>query len=70
MVKTLPSNAGDAGSILGQRAKIPLVSWPKSQNVKHNKYCNKFNKDFRNGPYKKKILKKTPKPRDNISKNT
>ena len=54
MVKTLPSNAGDAGSTLGQRAKIPPVSWPKSQNVKQKKYCNKFNKDFRNGPYKKK----------------
>ena len=29
MVKTLPSNAGIVGSIPGQGAKIPHVSWPK-----------------------------------------
>ena len=29
MVKTLPSNAGDAGSIPGHRAVIPCASWPK-----------------------------------------
>ena len=59
MVKTLPSNAGGAGSIPGQGAKIPHASWPKNQNIKKKKqYCNKSNKDFKNGPHqKKKILK-------------
>ena len=32
MVKTSPSNAEGTGSIPGQRAKIPYVSWPKTQN--------------------------------------
>ena len=34
-VKTLSSNAGSAGLILGQRAKILHVSQPKNQNVNH-----------------------------------
>ena len=29
MVKTLPSDAGVASSILGQGAKIPHALWPK-----------------------------------------
>ena len=29
VVKTLPSNAGGVGSILGQEAKIPHAAWPK-----------------------------------------
>ena len=29
VVKTSPSNAGGTGSISGQGAKIPHVSWPK-----------------------------------------
>ena len=31
VVKTSPSNAGGAGSIPGQRAKIPQDSWPENQ---------------------------------------
>ena len=54
MVKTLPSDAGGAGSIPGQGAKIPHASWPKNQNIKPKQYCNKFNKDFKNGPHQKK----------------
>ena len=34
VVKTLPSNAGVAGSIPGQGAKIPHVLEPKKQNIK------------------------------------
>ena len=34
MVKTSPSNAGGAGSIPGQGAKIPHASGPKNQNIK------------------------------------
>ena len=55
MVKTLPSNVGDAGSIPGQGAEIPHASRPKNQNIKQKQYCNKFNKDFKNGPHKKII---------------
>ena len=31
VVKTSPSNAGGAGSIPGQEAKIPHASWPKEK---------------------------------------
>ena len=31
---------------------------PKNPNMKQKQYCNRFNKNFTNGPYKKKILKK------------
>ena len=46
MVKTSPSNAGGAGLIPGQGAKIPHASGPKNQKIKQKQYCNKFNKDF------------------------
>ena len=54
MVKTLPSNAGGVGLIPGQGAKIPHASGPKNQNIKQKQYCNKFNKDLKNGPHQKK----------------
>ena len=57
MVKTSPSNAGCAGSIPGQGAKIPHTSWPKDQNVKKKQYHNKFNKDFKNVPHQKIYIK-------------
>jgi len=53
VVKTSPSNAG---SIPGQGVKIPHASWPKNQNIIQKQYCNKFNKDFKNDPYKKKTI--------------
>ena len=57
MVKTLPSNAGGVGSIPRWGAKISHASWPKYQNIIEKRYCNKFNKDFKNGQisYKKRI---------------
>ena len=59
MVKTSPSNAEGAGLIPVWGAKIPHALQPKYQNIKQKQYCNKFNKDFKNGPHqKKKILKK------------
>ena len=58
MVKTSPSNAGGAGSITGQGAKIPHASWPKKQNIKQKQDCNKINKDFKNGPHQKNLKKK------------
>ena len=30
----------------------------KKQNIKQKQYCNKFSKDFKNGPHQKKNLKK------------
>ena len=30
----------------------------KNQNIEKSQYCNKFNKDFKNGPHQKKIFKK------------
>ena len=66
VVETSPSNAGGSGLISGRGAKIAQTSHPKK--TKHKKkpkthkkqkqYCNKFNKDFKNGPHKKKTLKK------------
>ena len=41
VVKTLPSKAGGAGSILGQGTKIPHALGPKNQNIKQKPYCNK-----------------------------
>ena len=49
MVKTSPSNAGGVGSIPGWGAGIPHASQPKNQNIKQKQYCNKFNRDFKNG---------------------
>ena len=49
MVKILPSSTGDAGSIPGRRLKYHTPSRPKD--VKQKQYCNKFNKDFKNGPH-------------------
>ena len=48
--KTVPSNAVDAGSIPGWRAKI---SQPKIQNIKQKQCCNIYNKDFKNGAHQK-----------------
>ena len=41
----------------GWYAKILHALGPKSQNIKLNQYCNKFNKDFKNDPQKKKKTK-------------
>ena len=51
VVKTSPSTAKGMGSIPGQGAKISHASGPKNQEVKQKQYCNKFNKDFKNGPH-------------------
>ena len=59
--KTLPSHGGGVGLIPGQ---ITHGSWPKNQNMNNrSKNCNKFNKDFKNGPHQKK-KKKTPSKKD------
>ena len=58
MVKTSPSNAGDAGLNPGQGAKFTHALWPKTLDIKQKQYCNKFNKGFTNGPHQKKSFKK------------
>ena len=53
-VKTSSSTARAEGLISGQVAKIPQALWPKSQTIKQKQCCNKFRKDFKNGPHQKK----------------
>ena len=56
-VKTVPSSAGGTGSsVPGWGTKIPRASY-KNQNIKQKQYCNKLNKDFKNGPHQKKKKK-------------
>ena len=59
VVKISPSNAGDVCSTPGQGAEISYASWPKHWNVKQ-KWCNKFNKDFRNDPLEMDPLEMDP----------
>ena len=47
-------NAEGVGSTPGWGAEVPHDSWPKKQNIKQKQYCNKLNKEFKNGPHKKK----------------
>ena len=61
MVRTSPSKAGGAGSIPCWGAKIPHISGPKDQNIKQKQDCNKFNQDFKNGPYQNKFKKSKEK---------
>ena len=56
MAKASPSNAGGAGLIPAQEAKIPHASWQKDQNIKQNQYCNKISKDFLNFLKKKSVI--------------
>ena len=62
VVKTSPSNAGGAGSIPGQGAKIPHTSWPENQNIKikiktQKQYYNKFNEDFLKNKNKAEVMR-------------
>ena len=48
VTETLPSSAGDTGSIPGQGVHIPHASLPKKKRkkAKHKTIFNKFNEDF------------------------
>ena len=70
MVKSPPSNAGAAGLIPGQGAKILHNSCPKNQNIKQKLTVNYYNsicyntvknsiKTLQNGSHQKKKTKKT-----------
>ena len=48
IIKTSPSNTEGIGSIPGWGAKISHASRPKRATLKTVRYCNKFNKDFKN----------------------
>ena len=52
-----PATAGSAFSVPGWEARIPHASWQKDQTIEQRQCCNKFNKDLKNGPHQKKILK-------------
>ena len=52
---TSTSISGGVSLIPGPGDKIPHVSQPKKQNIKQKQYCNKFNKDFKNGPCQKNL---------------
>ena len=59
VVKILPSNAGGAGLIPGQGAKIPHALWPKNQNIKNRSNIVRNSiKTLKMVHIKKKILKK------------
>ena len=57
VIKTSPFNPGDVGLIPGEGVKIPPASWPENQIIKQKQYCNKVNKDFKNHPHQKNLLK-------------
>ena len=59
MGKMSPSSAGGVGLIPGWGAKIhmPHGQRTKKKKKKRKHYCNRFNKDFKNGPHQKKIFK-------------
>ena len=59
-VKTSPSNAGVHVQSL-VRELDPTCLQAKDQNKEQKQYYNKFDKDFKDGPHQKKILKKKKK---------
>ena len=60
VVKISPSKCRGCGLDPWSGAKVPHAvrlkknKKQKNQDIKQKKYCNKCNKDFKNGPYKKK----------------
>ena len=51
VTKTSASNAGGMSLVPVQGTKILQASQAKNQNIKYKQYCNKFNRDFLNGPH-------------------
>ena len=47
-------------SLVGE-LKSHMPCGQKNQNIKQKQYCNKFSKDFKNGPHQKKKSKKSHK---------
>ena len=63
MVETSPSNAGGAGSIPGQGARIPHALWPKNQNIKQSSIVTNSVKTLKMVHIKKK---KNQKKKSNL----
>ena len=63
MVKTSPSNTGDAGLISGWGIKIPHSSWPKNQSINRSNIVSDSIKTFKmvHIKKKKKLLKRKKK---------
>ena len=59
MVKTSPSRAEVVSSIPGLGSQDPTWLVAKNQNIKQKRCCDKFNKDFKNGPQQQKKTRKT-----------
>ena len=59
----LPVQRG-AGSIPGQGAEDLHASGPKIPNKKQKQYCNRFDKDFKNGAHPKKNFKNLKKNKE------
>ena len=57
VANTSPSSARGTSSIPRQVTKTPYASRPKIQNIKQKQCCNKFSKDFKNGPHHKNLFK-------------
>lgn len=51
---SLPVQGVRKGSVLGQGTKMPHALKPWNQIIKQKQDCNKFSKDFKNGPHQKK----------------
>ena len=66
VVKTLPSNARGKGSVPGRELRSHNPQGQRKETIEQKQYCNKFKKDFKNGPHptttKKKVLKKKKIP--------
>ena len=59
VVKISTSSAEGVGLIPGRATKISHASRPKNQSIKTQKqYYNEFNKNVKNGPHKKSLMKK------------
>ena len=58
VIKTLPSNTGDAGSIPGCGMKIPHSSWPKNQSINRSNIVSDSIKTLKMVHIKKIYFKK------------
>lgn len=57
MVRILPSSARGMDLTPFWGTKDSHALWPKTPKCETEKYCNKLNKEFKNGPYQRKSLK-------------
>ena len=55
MIQTSSFKIEGEGSILHRDLRSHMPQGQKSQKIKQKQYCNRFNKDFKNGPHPKKL---------------